>query len=120
VKLQSARKSAIQAPSSPYIALMSMAFLLMAVIALRFPSTAAAATSASNIYFAQTAQGANNGADCADAYAYNDGNNGINKSVNWVPGNTLHYLRNDFGWTGSKRHHRSSEWIVRESNHHQI
>jgi hypothetical protein len=67
-----------------------MAFLLMAVIALRFPSTAAAATSASNIYFAQTAQGANNGADCADAYAYNDGNNGINKSVNWVPGNTLH------------------------------
>jgi hypothetical protein len=44
----------------------------------------------SNIYFAQTAAGSDNGTSCANAYAYNDGTNGINKSVNWVPGNTLH------------------------------
>jgi hypothetical protein len=66
---------------------MSLMFLIMALLSLFWPSRAAAAA---NIYFAQTAQGANNGADCADAFAYNDGNNGINKSVNWAPGNTLH------------------------------
>jgi hypothetical protein len=41
-------------------------------------------------YFAQTAQGANNGADCADAFAYNDGTHGWNVAGNWVAGNTLH------------------------------
>jgi hypothetical protein len=51
---------------------------------------AAASQATTNIYFAHTAQGANNGADCADAYAYNDGSNGINASANWVAGNTLH------------------------------
>ena len=51
---------------------------------------AAASTTSTNIYFAQTARGGNNGADCADAYAYNDGSNGINVSGNWVAGNALH------------------------------
>jgi hypothetical protein len=90
VRLQSAGKSAIQAPRTLYMVLASLAFLVTAVIALRFPLTATAATSGTDVYFAQTARGANNGADCADAYAYNDGTNGINKSVNWAPGDTLH------------------------------
>jgi hypothetical protein len=65
--------------------------LLLAVIfALVGAGLASASTGPANIYFAQTAQGSNNGADCADAYAYNDGTNGINKSVNWVAGNVLH------------------------------
>jgi len=87
VRLQSARKSASQVLRTQGIRSMSLMFLIMLLLSLLLPSRAAAAA---NIYFAQTAQGANNGADCADAYAYNDGNNGINKSVNWVPGNTLH------------------------------
>ena len=91
MRLQSARKSAIEAPRTWYALSVFIALLVMAVIALRFPLTATAATSGgNNIYFAQTAHGANNGADCADAFAYNDGSNGINKSANWVPGNTLH------------------------------
>jgi hypothetical protein len=53
-------------------------------------SAVAATAAANNIYFAQTSQGANSGADCADAYAYNDGSNGINASKYWVAGNTLH------------------------------
>jgi hypothetical protein len=84
-----------------------MAFLLMAVIALRFPSTAAAATSVSDIYFAQTAQGANNGADCADAYAYNDPTHGISSSqpTSFVAGNTLHVCGGT--WTGTA----GQQWI---------
>jgi hypothetical protein len=84
-----------------------MAFLLMAVIALRFPSMAAAATSASDIYFAQTAQGANNGADCADAYAYNDPTHGINNSQpgSFVAGNTLHICGGT--WNGAA----GQQWI---------
>jgi hypothetical protein len=45
---------------------------------------------ASDIYFAATSAGANNGTSCSNAYAYNDATHGINKAVNWVPGNTLH------------------------------
>ncbi|MGC2365895.1 MAG: hypothetical protein WA555_12850 [Candidatus Sulfotelmatobacter sp.] len=51
---------------------------------------ASASQAPANIYFAQTAQGSSNGADCADAYAYNDGTHGINQSASWVAGNTLH------------------------------
>ena len=77
---------------------MSLMFLIMAVLSLLLPSRAAAASS---IYFAQTAQGAANGADCADAYAYNDGTNGINKSQNWVAGNTLHICGTITGSSGA-------------------
>jgi hypothetical protein len=44
----------------------------------------------SDIYFAASSAGSNNGTSCSNAYAYNDGTNGISKSVNWVAGNTLH------------------------------
>lgn len=53
-------------------------------------SFVAQSAQATDIYFAATSAGANNGADCTDAYAYTDATNGINKSVNWVAGNTLH------------------------------
>src|ERR1035441_5405250 len=61
--------------------------LLLVII---FTFAAAGFSSANDIYLAQTAQGGNNGQDCADAYAYNDGTHGINVSGNWVAGNTLH------------------------------
>ena len=60
------------------------------LVTIAFSLAVAGFASASDIYFAQNAQGANNGQDCADAYAYNDGSHGINKSANWVAGNTLH------------------------------
>lgn len=44
----------------------------------------------SDIYYAATAVGANNGTSCAAAYAYNDATNGLNTSGVWVAGNTLH------------------------------
>ena len=52
----------------------------------------AAPATAADIYFAATAAGSNNGADCADAYAYTDAVHGINGSqtASWVAGNTLH------------------------------
>jgi len=65
-------------------------FAMIFILAVAGPSAVAATASANDIYFAQNAQGANNGQDCADAYAYNDGTNGINKAANWAPGNTLH------------------------------
>jgi hypothetical protein len=45
---------------------------------------------ASDIYFASTASGSNNGTSCANAYAWNDGSNGWNKSGQQQPGNVLH------------------------------
>ena len=98
MRQQSARKSSIQAPKTQGIRSMSLMFLIMAVLSLLLPSRAAAASS---IYFAQSAVGAANGADCADAYAYNDGTNGINKSQNWVAGNTLHICGTITGSSGA-------------------
>jgi len=60
------------------------------LVAMIFVFAAVCVSAASDVYFAQNAQGSNNGQDCANAYAYNDGSNGINKSANWVAGNTLH------------------------------
>jgi len=56
---------------------------------------------ATDIYFAQSAAGGNNGADCADAYAYTDGTHGINISGNWVAGNTLHICGTITGGNGA-------------------
>ncbi|MGD0404475.1 MAG: choice-of-anchor D domain-containing protein [Candidatus Acidiferrales bacterium] len=42
---------------------------------------------AQNYYYAQTAQGGNSGADCADAWAYNDGTNGM--TLKAAPGATI-------------------------------
>ena len=50
----------------------------------------ASSARANDIYFAQSASGAANGADCADAYPLHDSSHGINLTSNWVPGNTLH------------------------------
>jgi hypothetical protein len=83
---------------------MSLMFLIMALLSLFWPSRAAAAA---NIYFAQSAQGANNGSDCADAYAYNDGTHGINQSQpgSFVAGNTLHLCGGT--WSGAA----GQQWI---------
>ncbi|MBV9483874.1 MAG: hypothetical protein JO249_24465 [Acidobacteria bacterium] len=45
---------------------------------------------ASDIYFAPTAQGSNNGSNCASAYAYNDNGHGWSLSAQQGPGNILH------------------------------
>lgn len=45
---------------------------------------------ASDIYFAPTAAGSNNGTSCANAYAYNDSTHGWNTSSAEQAGNTLH------------------------------
>lgn len=45
---------------------------------------------ASDIYFAQTAAGSNNGTSCANAYAYNDSAHGWSVSSSQVAGNRLH------------------------------
>ncbi len=45
---------------------------------------------ASDIYFAPTSAGSNNGTSCANAYAYNDGTHGWNQSAQEAPGNNLH------------------------------
>jgi hypothetical protein len=66
----------------------SLLFVLLFISAAAGLASASAATT--DIYFAQSAQGGNNGADCADAYAYNDGTHGINVSGHWAAGNTLH------------------------------
>jgi hypothetical protein len=66
-----------------------------------------AATAPRDIYFAQNAVGANNGADCADAYAYNNGTNGINNSqaASFAAGNTLHLCGT---WSGAA----GQQWII--------
>lgn len=70
--------------------------LLIAVLFFFVPSI----TQASDIYFGFTSAGSNNGTDCADAYAYNDGTHGINSSqtASWVAGNTLHLCGT---WSGA-------------------
>lgn len=46
----------------------------------------APASNLANIYYAQTALHGNNGADCYDAYAYNDPTNGFNVGSKWGTG----------------------------------
>ena len=45
---------------------------------------------ASDIYFANSLAGSNNGTSCANAYSITDGTHGINISGNWSAGNVLH------------------------------
>lgn len=45
---------------------------------------------AADFYYAQTAQGSNDGTSCSNAYAYTNGTNGINVAGKWVAGNVLH------------------------------
>jgi hypothetical protein len=75
----------------------SKLLVIAAVVPLLFMFARQAHAAASNIYYAQTAQGNNNGADCADAYAYTDATNGFNVSSKWGsgssqigPGTTVH------------------------------
>jgi len=53
-------------------------------------SVGAARAGASDIYYAGTAQGSNDGTSCANAYAYNDAANGWNQPTPQTAGNTLH------------------------------
>jgi hypothetical protein len=57
---------------------------------LTFVLVLAATAGASDVYFAPNAQGSNNGSNCANAYAYNDGTHGWNASSSQVAGNNLH------------------------------
>jgi len=45
---------------------------------------------AADFFYANTAQGGNTGADCANAFAWNDGTNGVNASAKQAAGNKLH------------------------------
>ena len=45
---------------------------------------------AADIYFAPTSAGSNNGTNCANAYAYNDGTHGWSLSAQQAAGNILH------------------------------
>ena len=91
MRLQSALKSAIKAPSTQYIVPTFIALLIMAVVALLFPSGVAA--SATNIYLAQDSAGAASGTACADALPVSF----FTSSANWGsganqigPGTTVH------------------------------
>jgi hypothetical protein len=104
VRLQSARVRAAKDARPERKFVVAILALVMALLSLLFPSRAAAA---SDIYFAQAAQGAANGADCADAYAYNDSTHGITKSqpTSFVAGNTLHLCGGT--WSGGA----GQQWI---------
>ena len=41
-------------------------------------------------FYSATSAGGNTGADCSDAYAYNDGAHGLGVAKTWTPGATLH------------------------------
>lgn len=75
---------------------MRKVFLAMICFGLWIPAVAA-----NDIYFAQTAAGSNNGADCTNAYGIADGTHGINVSGNWVPGNVLHLCGTITGSAGA-------------------
>src|SRR5438477_624060 len=45
---------------------------------------------AADVYFASASAGSANGTSCANAYAWNDGTNGISTVGKWVAGNILH------------------------------
>ena len=67
---------------------------------------------AADIYFGPTATGGNNGADCSNAYAYNDATNGIDGTgtASWVAGNTLHLCGGI--WSGSS----GQQWVVTKAS----
>ena len=54
---------------------------------------------ASDTYFAPTLAGSNNGTNCANAYAYNDGTHGLGVSGTWAAGANLHLCTGTY--TGS-------------------
>jgi len=67
---------------------------------------------AADIYFGPTATGGNNGADCSNAYAYNDATHGIDGTgtASWVAGNTLHLCGGI--WSGSS----GQQWVVTKAS----
>ena len=65
-------------------------------------SATAAICSASDVYVAATAAGANNGADCADAFAYNDPTHGVTVAGNQVGGVTYHLCGTFVGAAGAQ------------------
>jgi hypothetical protein len=83
--------------------LLAMIFILVAA--------GISSASAADIFFAQTAQGSNSGADCANAFAYNDATNGVNnnQAATFVAGNTIHLCGT---WSGGN----GQQWIVANNN----
>src|SRR5271163_4035928 len=69
---------------------------------------------ATNIYFAQTAQGGNTGLDCADAYAYSDATHGINGSqtASWTGTLPINIILCTATWTGSA----AQVWVSTNGN----
>ena len=69
---------------------------LFVIVSLGFFLAHPSAHAASNLYYGQTSAGGATGADCADAFAYNDSTNGFTVSGNWgsgnliAPGTTIH------------------------------
>ncbi len=82
----------IRGPSTRFLEATLIVPRKLLVVFFSLVATAFSATTSRDIYFAQNAAGSNNGSSCANAYAYNDGTNGINNSqpATFVPGNTLH------------------------------
>jgi len=60
------------------------------LLTVMFVILAAGFSTATDIYFAPTATGSNNGTSCANAYAYNDSAHGWNLSAQQSAGNNLH------------------------------
>jgi hypothetical protein len=81
--------------------------LLLAMLFTLVAAGLVPASQAADIYFAQTAQGGDNGADCADAYGYNDATHGVNnnQSATFSAGNTIHICGN---WISSTN---GQQWI---------
>lgn len=60
------------------------------LLSLIFTLAAGGFSAATDIYFAPTSAGSNNGTSCSNAYAYNDGTHGWNQSAQQSAGNNLH------------------------------
>jgi len=56
---------------------------------------------AADIYFASSSAGSNNGTNCANAYAYNDGTHGLGVTGTWTAGNVLHLCGTFTGTAGA-------------------
>src|ERR1039458_3168244 len=56
---------------------------------------------ATDIYFAPSSAGSNNGTNCSNAYAYNDGTNGWSLSAQQSAANNLHVCSGTYGSAGS-------------------
>lgn len=70
-----------------------MKYLTLFIFSLRF-------LDAADIYFAPTSAGSNNGTNCSNAYAYNDGTHGWSLSAQQSAGNNLHVCSGTYTASG--------------------